>query len=128
MSDHPVIAALRSSGRISDDDLDYIEKHGRPYRGSRLPSGLRLRGAGKCFTVSDELEADGWGRYVTGIALPPVGPPKQHAWVSKDGRTVIDATWPEPHRVAYLGFDRRHEARIDRMMRANSTIRIPSFG
>ncbi|MEU9837325.1 hypothetical protein AB0D67_37810 [Streptosporangium sp. NPDC048047] len=47
----------------------------------------------------------GWA-YVEGLALLDTGGtrlPVPHAWVTTDGHTAVDVTWPDGKGVAYLG-------------------------
>lgn len=100
---HPVLAALRASGRMSDDDLAFLEQNGREYEGRRLPSQIKRQAWGSCFANADDLALRGWGAVVLGFGIP-AGNRRVfgHSWVSNQG-SAIDATWDHPERNSYFG-------------------------
>ncbi len=128
MPQHPVLDALRASGRVSDDDIAFLLDHGRPYHGVRLPSGIRQRPPGTCFETAHELERLGEGRRVRGFALRPgSNKPLAHAWISRNGRDAIDAVWTREPDCSYFGIPGHgHEARLRKMSR--SFVNRPLFG
>lgn len=132
MTHHPVLDALRASGKVSDEDLAYLIDHGRPYFGIRLPTGIKRRPPGSCFATADDLEDLGEGRRVRGFALRP-GSSKAlaHAWISPNGRDAIDAVWTRTPHCEFWGIPGHgHEARLKRMSRpfVNSSTFNPLAG
>ena len=125
---HPVIRALMATRIVSERDLDFLLDKGRAYVGAPLPSGIRQRAPGRCFEVAEDLEADGYGTFVRGFALRPgSSEPMKHAWVSRDGRTVIDPSWTRQTECSYFGVPGLHyEARL-RAMTQKGLIQIPSL-
>lgn len=115
---HVVLEALKASGKLSEADFDFLRERGRPYVGARLPAGLTRQKGGQCLDVADQLEEDGYGKYVRGFGLTPLGRIMGHAWNSRDGRLVIDASWTGPQECSYFGIPgRQYEARLSRMSR-----------
>ncbi|MDN3593098.1 hypothetical protein [Methylobacterium adhaesivum] len=115
---HVVLEALKKSGKINTEDLQFLHEHGQPYVGARLPAGVKQRKGGQCLDVADQLEEDGHGKYVRGFALTPANRLMGHAWNSRDGRLVIDASWAGPQDCFYFGIPgRRYEAFLSRISR-----------
>lgn len=103
MLSHPVLDALKRSGRMSDDDLAFLAQYGRDFEPTSLPRGIKLREPGRCFDVARELARAGWGAYARGFGLHPEHPePLAHGWISKYG-AAIDASWPQSERASYWG-------------------------
>ena len=81
---------------------------GQPWEPAPLPKGVRRGQMKACYENAARLVARRPAlRYVEGYAIPQIddfrGIAVQHAWaVDPEGR-VVDPTWPEPERSAYVG-------------------------
>lgn len=128
MTRHPVLDALRASGKISSDDIEYLQEHGRAYRGVALPAGIKRRPVGSCFETASDLEDLGEGRRVRGFALRPgSSKPLAHAWITTNGRDAVDAVWTWTQDCEYWGIPGHgHEARLRKMSRP--FVNHPLFG
>lgn len=128
---HPVIQAIIDQGRLNDDDLEYLIKHGRKFVGRPLPKGIEKRRINTCHEAAEELEKAGVGEYVRGYALRPDGKIlAEHSWVTRDRWTVIDPTWNMQIYCDYWGLiGWKHEARLRKMSRDKSSgfFHIPKF-
>ncbi|MBG0819121.1 hypothetical protein [Planomonospora sp. ID82291] len=78
---------------------------GRAFVPAGRPGDLPAGGMGFCYANARAAAAPGWS-YVEGLALLDAGGtrlPVPHAWVTPDGRTAVDVTWPPGKGTAYLG-------------------------
>ncbi|XYD07080.1 hypothetical protein R1A27_18160 [Methylobacterium sp. NMS12] len=112
-SDHPVILALREHTRIRPADLDFLIEHGRSYRGTSLPPGVRRWPLGEC-QIGAQVMADlGLGELVVGFVLRPgERRPFDHHWCSPDGSRAYDPTLQDPRENEYVGLHHHHRDRI----------------
>jgi hypothetical protein len=109
-TDHPVVAACRcviaraDAGKWIDARRErFVLDHGRSYSGAERPRGYRHQRARKqCFMNAASLALDGRGTYVEGFAIR-TGTPVLHAWITLDGATAIDPTWPDATACHYFG-------------------------
>lgn len=88
----------------------YVVQRGLVCRAERLPADIARGPKRQCYGNAMKLAfANAKGlAYVEGYALSTVGIAAAHAWCITEDQTVIDPTWDEPERCAYLGIPFNH--------------------
>jgi hypothetical protein len=94
----------------------YVLQRGRVWEPAPLPSGIERGTEGQCFQNAALLAFEHPDRfiYVEGYAASALGLTVAHAWCATADGVVVDNTWAEPEKAAYLGiafdaeFLRRH--------------------
>ena len=84
-----------------------LVKHGKVFRATPLPEGVEQGRMGACFENAMQVAlygGDGYD-YCEGYAVAPGLFPMHHGWVTVDGRTAIDPTWPEGTHYFGIQFD-----------------------
>ncbi|MCJ2012174.1 hypothetical protein MKK53_06525 [Methylobacterium sp. J-076] len=119
---HRVIKALRESGTLRRNDINYLIRHGRSYRGRPLPDGTETFPPNECITASRTLFGkNGWSIIQGWAILPPsiAGEliiPVFHAWVTPDGETAFDGVWPDAENASYFGLTFEYDGQIEYML------------
>ncbi len=89
--------------------LKLLFKRGRYYRGIKRPKGYRQRKSGTCFYNAQDLAVCNRGRYVEGVAYARTSTNgwigMHHAWITLDGETAIDVTYPDAEAHNYFGIE-----------------------
>lgn len=126
---HPVIKALRESGTLPRNHINYLIRHGRSYRGRPLPEGTETFPPGECITASRTLFGQhGWNIIQGWAILPPsIGGdlriPMFHAWVTPDGETAFDGVWPDAENASYFGLTFDYDNQVDSMLTVQPPLR-----
>jgi hypothetical protein len=96
-------AVLRNWGNVERETL--VVEYGRPFVGIARPKGYRQWARKQCFRNAGALADRRQGTYCEGFVLTPPHYSMciHHAWITLDGKSAIDVTFPNATECRYFG-------------------------